>query len=288
MAGHQHATRRRSCATIARRLLGAALAWALLSALPCSRASAAGWTQPEDAYYLKLWGRMLKGSRAFGHDGELVDTQPFTDLQLNVYGEYGVTDAWTALFYGTPTGYVTSIADTWFVGPLGLGVRRALLRADLRLAVEARYALEPGIGDLDVFAQPGQASAEIVYVPVVDNHRGELELQLGHGLSFGWLSAALGMRFNAADGIDHAVIGGAQLGFRSGSFQFELHVQTYQPLGDVTRTNASGAGQTRYVGLGIGIGYRFGDGFSVIVGADGGPARSNAAAAPLLAGIELQ
>ena len=264
-------------------LLGGLLTGLLLP----SAAAAGGWTQAQDAYYLKLWGRAISGDGAYDVDGEVVAIERFYDLQLNVYGEYGVTDDWTALFFGVPTGYANALTDTLYLGPLGVGVRRALLSRDLKLAAELRYGFESGVGGEDVLSRPGEPRGQVVYVPAIDNHRGELELQAGHGLSFGWVVASAGMRLNSEDGVDHAVIGGVQLGFQLGRFQLELHLQTYQPLGDVRVTNASGVGQTRYVGGGLGVGYRFGESVGAVAGLDGGAARSNAVSASYLAGLEL-
>lgn len=258
-----------------------------LSVLLPSPAAAGGWTQPQDDYYLKVWGRALSGKGAYLGDGEVVDIEPFVDLQLNVYGEYGVTDTWTVLFFGVPSAYATALTDTFYVGPLGLGVRRALSTADLKLAAEFRYALEPGVGDDDLLAAPGEASGDVRYQPAIENQRGEVELQLGHGLSFGWVTLAAGMRFNSASGVDHAVLGGAQLGVSLGRWQLEVHLNTYQPLGEVVATNASGVGQTRYIGAGLGVGFRFGDGVGAVVAFDGASAQSNAASPSYQAGLEL-
>lgn len=254
-----------------------------------SGAKAAGWTQPRDGYYLKVWARGLFGDQAMDAEGEVVPVEGYRDLQLNVYGEYGVTDHWTAVFFGTPSGYASAERDTFYVGPLGLGLRRALLTGAWKLAAEAQYALESGIGDENLFAPPDAGDETYLYIPAVDNHRGELQLQLGRGLPFGWMSFAAGGRLNSAKGIDHAVSASAQLGWQvSQRWQLQFNLQTYQPLGDVEVTNVSGVGQSRYYGFGLGVGYRFGDRIGVVAAFDGGGAQSNAATPSLQAGVELQ
>ena len=45
--------------------LAPALLLALCAAFAPSPAAAGGWTQPQDAYYLKVWGRLISGDRAY-------------------------------------------------------------------------------------------------------------------------------------------------------------------------------------------------------------------------------
>lgn len=263
------------------------LALALLAWLPAP-AAAGGWTQPRDDYYLKVWARGLFGSKAYDADGAAVSIEPFRDVQLNYYGEYGLTDRWTVVAFGTPTAYARVVRGTFYVGPMGLGVRRALSTGPWKIAAEAQYGLESGIGRRDLRVTADRPSGEIAYFPSVHNHRGELQLQLGKALPFGWLSLTAGARLNSGVGIDHALLGDAQLGYQaSARLQLRINLQTYQPLGSVRRVNASGVGQTRYLGFGLSLSYRFGDGIAAVAGVDGGLARSNAGALPLQLGVEL-
>lgn len=259
--------------------------------LVAGEARAGGWTQAEGAWYVKAWGRLLSGGRGFVGDGanEALG-RDFTDQAFNLYGEYGLLPDTTLVVQATPFGRAAvGDASTLYIGPLGLGARQRLYAGAVQLAVEGRYFYQPDVGE-EVLARGVAGGDAWVYVPTVETHRFDAEVQLGAGLPAGlWLSAAAGLRAHTRDALDPAVIGLAQLGWSS-SFGLvaELHGTLYEPLGDVEPPfNVAGTGQTRYVGLGLGLSYWFHPSWAVSLGADSAPfAVANAAAAPLTLGIE--
>ncbi len=257
--------------------------------LVSSVAWAGGWTQEEGAYYAKVWGRALVGENGYFADREsrtLAD--PFTDLSLGVYGEYGLTPGWTLLATGAPVGYASAgEGSALYVGPLVGGVRRAILTGDVRLAVEGRYGFAPGVGD-KVVGQGVVEGQPYVYRPALLNHQGELELQVGWGWGGGWLSGSAGAQASSAEGVDPAVIGSFQVGVKAwDAFVFDMQLWLREPLGDVTDTNVAGVGQTRYLGVGLGASWWFSQSWGLRLGLEGVfYAASNAAAAPLTLAIE--
>lgn len=64
-------------------------------------------------------------------------------------------------------------------------------------------------------------------------------------------------------------------------------VHTHQPVGAVVFTNATGAGQTRYLGFAVDVSYWFTPHWSITAGIGGvALAESNAGALPILLGFE--
>jgi hypothetical protein len=111
-------------------------------------AQAGGWTQPEGAYYAKVWGRLLKGGKGYLANGESAELflrppggeaveAPFLDTSLNVYAEYGLLDGTTLLASAVPYGRA-KVEDevAHYVGPIGLVVVRPRPRVS-RVAVRA-------------------------------------------------------------------------------------------------------------------------------------------------------
>jgi hypothetical protein len=262
------------------------LAWL---ALPSATARAGAWTQLDGEHYLKVWVRSIFGDRLFQADGDTAQMPDgFREHSLDVHAEYGIDDFWTLVAAGRPLGWAT-VGDesTLYVGPLSLGVRRALLRRPVRVAAEVHYGYAPPLGD-EVLASGSAGGEPFVYAPVVETHRVDGLVSVGYGLPWGWTTAQAGARWSSDDGIDPALMGLAQLGV---DFDFGLtaaaYVAAYEPLGEVEVANASGAGQTRYVGFGIDVSYWFDYHWAVNVGiASAFLAESNAAAAPINVGFE--
>lgn len=275
----------------------------VLTWLLAAPAFAAGWTQPAGETYAKLWLRGLLGSAAFDSDGDSVGTTAYRDIQLNFYAEHGLSEDWTLIGFGAPVGYAHTATDsrrndtdTFYMGPMGVGGRYRLLRGEWNAASELRYAYAPAVGDRVLPLDAESTSAELErtrlpYRPALENHAAQLQLQLGRGLgTWGWISAYAGFQLNSAASMDHAVTGFAQLGATPWAWlTVDLHVTTYQPIGEVTSINVSGVGQTRYVGIGIGITGWLSDDVGLHAGADGAfLAYSNAATPSLMLGVELR
>lgn len=257
---------------------------------------AAGWTQPEGAYYVKLWGRSLVGWNAFDANGAAAELPgTFTDLALSVYGEYGLMEGLTLVAFGNPVGWThysegTSAA---YVGAQGLGVRIGRAVGALQVAGAFRYAYLPSSAAVGSGTLEG--GEPFVLQAGVATNRIDGELQLGAPLSFGWWSAALGGRAfdgTSADGtpIDPAVIGFAQLGWQmSARWTTDLHFNLHQPLGAVEAVNVLGAGQTAYLGVGASGTWWFLPNWGLHMGFEGVVyAQSNAETPTLTLGFETR
>ncbi|MCA9543757.1 MAG: hypothetical protein KC613_05185, partial [Myxococcales bacterium] len=200
--------------------------------LAASPALAAGWTQPAGGHYAKAWTRLLMGKAMFTADGDTVDLPDgFTDVAVNLYGEYGLTDRVTLVGFANPFGRASYAAgdSTSYVGFLGGGVRLGRPVGPLNLAGEVRYGYAPDVGAEAVGA--GEAEGvPFVLVPTVNTHRVEGELQVGMGLPFGWWAASVGARAFSEDAISPAIIGFAQLGWQaSAAWVLDLHLNLNQP-----------------------------------------------------------
>lgn len=275
----------------------------LLLASICSGATTAragGWTQEPGRFYLKLWDRsLIRGSNAYVGDtlGHSESVPEYSDHQLNLYGEVGVHERVTIVGAFTPFGYAKIGGESAsYVGPLTVGARFGLLRGSTPLAVEVHYGYAPPVGDDPLYdvMQTGTDGIDrrIVYAPTVENHRFELQLQMGHGFRIretgAWFTASLGARANTD--YRSALTAFAQVGVQPWRFTFDLHVGVYEPFGgEIVLTNVSGAGNTRYLGVGIGIAFAITDHIGLTFGAEGVLyASSNAATPAYLFGIEAK
>ncbi|MBA2664933.1 MAG: hypothetical protein H0U74_21775 [Bradymonadaceae bacterium] len=260
--------------------------FATILSLACIGAPAeAGWTQPEGEGYLKLWGHFLTGSKAFDASGAIIDVESYAIGSANIYGELGITDAWTAVAQLRPYGRASyGGRSTNFVGPLELGIRRALLTDALRLAVEARYGFAPPIGDGNLAG----ADEAVRFQPTVSTQMGSAELQMGYGFSPAWVRTSAGARWYSSDQIDLAIFGGFQVGVSlPHGFVADVHFLLNRPIGEVTVTNVAGAGQSSYLGIGAAVSWWFLPRWGVTLGADSAAfARSNAGALVVGLGIE--
>lgn len=246
----------------------------------------AGWTQQENAYYAKVWTRALVGSQGFFQDGETRSVSDFTDVNVSGYLEYGLTSRWTLVGFATPFGYADVDSSTGYIGPLGVGARLGLLTGDLKLALEARYAYRPNVGT-DVVGQGVSEGQPWFYQPTVETHQVDGEVQLGYGLPFGWVRLTGGIRGFSRNFLDPAVIASAQLGYSSGDFVADVHFNLFEQLGDVELTNVSGAGETRYLGIGLTFAYWFSKQWGVGLTPEGVLyARGNAATPSLMLSLE--
>ena len=285
---------------VVRSALIVALVGACLATLAPNTARAGGWTQAPGHFYLKLWDRsLIRGSSAFVADtlGHTEDVPRFSDHQLNLYGEVGVHERVTVVAALTPVGHAKiGGASSTYMGPLVFGARVGLLRGSTPIAVEAHYGYVPGVGDDALYdvMQSGTDGVDrrIVYRPTVENHRFELQLQMGHGFRIretnAWFTASLGARANTD--YRSALTAFAQVGVQPWRFTLDLHVGVYEPFGgDIAITNVSGAGNTRYLGMGIGIAFALTDNIGLTFGAEGVLyASSNAATPSYLFGIEAK
>jgi hypothetical protein len=258
----------------------------LLGARP--EASAAGWTQPAGGVYLKVWDRTLVGTQAILLDSERGDTgATYQDHALNYYLEYGLVEGWTLVSTGRPFGWARFGDEaTAYMGEVQVGVRRALVRGGVNLAAEARYGYAPDLG-AKVIGRGVADGVAFVYAPTVETHGVDGELQLGVGFPWGWYTASAGVRWLSGEGLDPVLHAHTGVGYR---FAFGLVVDVYaalhQPLGEVEAVNVAGAGQTRFVGLGLDLAYWLDEHWALALGVGSVVfAESNAATPALTVGF---
>lgn len=284
--------------------------WALAGAacLVPVAAQAGGWTQAPEAFYARVVNRIIAGERGYDRHGDGQDTGGrFTDWQLQLYGEYGLTEALTLVAFATPAGHARFedgqrasepgriAGSTFYTGPIGLGARYGKPVGPLRLAVEGRYGYAPPVGEEAVgagrFVCDAAPCERFTYAPGFSHHRFDGEVQAGLGLPAGlWLSVAAGMQAFAGADLDPAVTGLAQLGWAGPwGLVVEMHFTLHHPLGTLTENQISGTGATRYVGNGLGLSWWFSPHVALTGGIDGAfLAESNAAAASTTIGVELK
>lgn len=272
---------------------------ALLAPLSvASSASATGWTQAEGRCYAKVWARAIIGSGAYESTGLRDDRQDvvdYQDVQASLYAECGLHPQVTALVFGAPFGFANAGRSTAYMGPLGVGVRFDPIGdgGSTRFALQANYSYAPPVGDDILFEEAG-AAPRIFYRPALENHYGELTVQLGQGFAVaddinGWFAGYAGARLNSGEGMDPAIVASLQVGMTFGGwFTAEVHFPFYEPFGqDVVETNIAGVGQTRYLGFGFGLSFWVIPELSINVGLDGVfYASSNAATPSLFLGLE--
>lgn len=256
-------------------------------------ALAGGWTQPDGGHYLKVWSRALVGGAGFFEDGAVVPLSPETtyrDVNLNLYGEYGITDDWTVTVSAAPVGYAALSAEgdlgLGLVAPSGsnlysglmlVGARRALLTEAVRLAVEGRAG---GTLPQDTALGGGIIDGDTVWFwrSAVPTAQAELELQAGYGWGRSWVTAAVGGRYQSAAELLPSMLGGVSVGRSGERVSLSFGVSTVQPLGPVEDANISGAGQTRYIGVEPGVAVKLTERLSLVASVGGAPlAQANAA-----------
>lgn len=254
-------------------------------------ALAGAWTQPAGEAYAKIWARAIIGDHGFLADGGVepigVD---FIDASLNLYLEYGLSEAITLVVSGNPAGFAKAgDSSTGYSGTLRLGARHALSTGPIRLAAELFYGVAPGIGEI-MLAGGAVNGAQFTYIPTYANHQGGGELSIGWGHPYGWLAASAGTEFNGADALDHALYAFAQAGLSlSFGLVADVHLTWRHNLGEIEVANVSGAGPTRYVGWGVGLGYWITESVGISLGFDGAAmAQANAATPSFTLGIELR
>lgn len=262
-------------------------------ALSSTTALAAGWTQPEGAYYVKIWNRALMGQGAFTADGDIEGLpDSFTDMTLNVYGEYGLTDTLSLVVFATPAGRSTFGDEAaTYMGAVNGGLRKGWTVGKTKIAIEGQYGYAPAFGDEALATGVTDDTAEpFVYVPTINTHRLSAELQIGRPLSFGWFSVSGGYRYLSASALDPQIFGFGQIGWSfSPKLELDFHASLLEALGDIEMTEVLGVGQTRYLGLGLGANWWLTPGFAINAGLDGAVyAASNAAAVSVAMGVALR
>jgi hypothetical protein len=156
----------------------------------------------------------------------------------------------------------------------------------LKLAAEVRLGGTTKQGQENL-APEGEA---FVFVPAVGTGNATGELQVGYGFSSFWVLGRAGFTYFTNSDVDPAVLGRFQFGWTS-SFGLGLDVRSfyYQPIADIEFTNVAGAGNTSFLGWGLGASYWFIDNLGVSASFEGVLfARSNAATPAFTLGFEAR
>lgn len=258
-------------------------------ALP-GRAHAA-WTQPVGATYLKLWDHVLVGSKVFDLDGQVVELgQSYQDHALRLYLEHGVAERLTVVARATPLGLASLGSETTaYAGLLGLGARIGLVTGAFPVALELGYGYAPPLGGAAV-ATGTLGDQAYRYQPALERHVGTVELQAGTAWRALWAVARVGTTFVHGDGLDPALDAGLRVGFSTTfGLSGDAGLSVHEPFRDPTLIDVTGVGNTRYLGIDLGLGYALTDQVGIRV--DFGTAAyaaSNAATPALGVGLELR
>lgn len=244
---------------------------ALLAALTPAGAVAA------EPGFAKASVRSLFGDSAYDAEGERVRLpRDYRDHQLRLWGRWPLDETW-ALFGGlAPVGWATyeSRSRIYFGGgSAGASVR--LLRGPVDLELQAEFGARPEGPTL--FSGVVEGSA-LRLRPSVGTLFGSAHLSALRGLGWGWVRAALGATGFSRDGLDPALDAYVQLGWTPiRPLEFDLHLSGGWSFGDLSPVDVLGNGQTRYLGLGLGVAWWAFEDLGVTASFDIGPfARSNA------------
>ncbi|MCB9742123.1 MAG: hypothetical protein H6741_00550 [Alphaproteobacteria bacterium] len=252
----------------------------------------AGWTQPAGHHYVKAGARGVVGSLAFPASGVEAANVPVgraQDWALQLYGEYGLTDAWTLVGQGAPLGWASYEGEsTLYTGRLSVGAKRALLTGKHRLAATGSLSYTPPLGERDLT----QGSLDgLSFIPTESTFGAGAGLSYGLGFGQNWLVANAGATWLSAAQLDPVVEGMVQLGrtTKRGN-RWDLHLPWRLPLGPVEApANFAGSGQTAYLGMGVGYTYTWGQGWGVATSFESvAAARANFAAPTIPLFVEHQ
>lgn len=249
-------------------------------------AHAGAWTQPTGECYAKIWSTALVGSAAFGLEDETFETESYKDFALAHYIECGVAPKWTVLTSGEPIGWAEYDSErALYTGRLGLGVRRGFLDGPLRLALEADWGHQGLVGDEEL-----AVTEPFSFRPVHRSHTLRAGGSIGYGRSTWWITADVGYRYFSARELSGAIVGNLQVGWKPlDALVLDLHLPLHLQTQAIDTNNISGAGNTNYLGLGLGASWWFNDFVAVNVGFDGVVfARANAATPAVQLGVELR
>lgn len=267
----------------------------VLGAACLTLGSAASGAEAGPSYYVKAVDRSLIGDRLFDPDGSVrnLGSGSLQDHQLNVYGALQLDERWSLSGSLVPVGWARwgrddASDDFAYFGGGQLGARYAPVIGELRLSVGISAGARPGsgplLGEQTLAPRGNEPGLRVVAEPVVGTAHGGLDLGLQWSLPFGWLSASVGGQAFSAAELQPALTGFLQLGFVLGPVNLDGHLNGWYAFGELTDApvNIFGAGQTRYVGFGVGAEWWVVPEVAVVAGFEGALFAANNFAAPSL------
>ena len=258
---------------------------------------AGGWTQPEGSYYFKVWDRSLVGRRIYVTERTTVRLpERYQDHQLKLYGEYGLIDDLTLTVNATALGLaVYGDEQRVYTGGGAVGARYRLIEGSLSSAIEVQVGAQPSSGSLasgtvQVVRGSTVETETFEAQPSLGTAHASLDLQVGYGLRFLWMSGTAGIRGFTNSRLKPAVYVNGQIGWISSfGLVIDLHLNWYHSTGDIGPINVYGAAQTRYLGIGLGASWWLTDHVAINAGLDGVFfATANAATPALQIGMEFK
>lgn len=213
------------------------------------------WTQAPGEYYAKAQLGAIVGENAFALDGEIVPVKSFAFYSLSFYGELGIEE-YTTLSLSTGIGHANyDDENTVYLNPVIMGVTNQLYLAEnVALSTLVRGGFDAGVNDSDLSSNPViefRTATELAYI-------GEGLLQLGLNFDRFFSSLSGGARYHSAYGVD--ILGNLSLGYSFDSGLVPILSLSYNHAIDKpTIVNIAGRGPTRYIGLGLGLGWWMSD-----------------------------
>ncbi|MBK8011645.1 MAG: hypothetical protein IPK13_09850 [Deltaproteobacteria bacterium] len=255
----------------------------------------AAWTQARGRLYLKTWNRSIVGRAAYVRARDIQGTADvYQDHQLNIYGELGLTPDVTFVLQSVLVGFARyGGRSVGYFGGVRAGARFALADG-FPLALEVQLGAQPGAERLGM-GKLSESGQSYVITPSIGTAVGSAQLQAGHSWvstkneGSTWIVAALGTTVFSNGALSPAFIGSAKLGhgFASG-LSLDVHLPWYHSVKVDPTVNVLGSGDTRYLGIGLGVSYRIVGALALNASADGVfYAWSNAATPSLSVGLEL-
>ncbi len=130
--------------------------------------SQSGWTRKKNTYFLKTSFNLFSSSDYYTPDGAKLKTTQFNQQSLNLYGEYGISDKFTAII-NLPMLKLNSYDNTERasgIGDLKIELKYALLQK--RIPVTIALAPEFPTGSKDNYAQNKLSAIDQINLPTGD------------------------------------------------------------------------------------------------------------------------
>jgi hypothetical protein len=127
-----------------------------------------GWTRKKNTYFVKTSFNLFSSSEYYTPDGEKLKTTQFNQQSFNLYGEYGISDRFTAII-NFPMLKLNSYDNTETasgIGDLKIELKYALLRKNIPLTLAV--APEFPTGSKNNYAQNKLSAIDQINLPTGD------------------------------------------------------------------------------------------------------------------------